>query len=147
MTFKGPGIECGMVKIDIVYEGQLHCSLKHGPSGKVIETDAPKDNHGKGEAFSPTDTVAGALGACMLTIMGIVAQRHEIKLEGAKVQVTKEMVTEPARRIGKLTVIFQMPAGVPPSKRELLERAALTCPVHKSLHPDIEIPVTFNYAD
>ena len=136
-----------MVNIDIVYEGELHCSLKHVPSGAVIATDAPKDNHGKGEAFSPTDMVAGALGACMLTIMGIVAKRHELNLEGTKVQVTKEMVTEPARRIGKLTVTFQIPAGVPASKREVLERAALTCPVHKSLHPDIEIPVSFNYAD
>lgn len=136
-----------MVHIDIVYEGQLHCSLKHGPSGTVIATDAPKDNHGKGEAFSPTDMVSGALGACMLTIMGIVAQRHELKLDGTKVQVIKEMIQEPVRRIGKLTVTFQMPAGIPVEKRKLLENAAHTCPVHKSLHPDIQIPVTFHYPD
>lgn len=136
-----------MVNIDIVYEGQLHCSLKHGPSGMTIATDAPKDNHGKGESFSPTDMVAGALGACMLTIMGIVSQRHEIKLDGTRVQVLKEMIQEPVRRIGKLTVSFKLPKGIPQDKRELLERAAQTCPVHKSLHPDIQVPVTFNYPD
>lgn len=136
-----------MVQIDIVYEGTLHCSLKHGPSGTVIATDAPKDNHGKGEAFSPTDLVASALGACMLTIMGIVADRHQLKIEGAKVQVLKAMVQEPVRRIGKLTVKFEMPAGIPLEKRKLLEHAVHTCPVHKSLHPDIQISVTFRYAD
>ena len=136
-----------MVKIEIVYEGQLHCSLKHGPSDAVITTDAPKDNHGKGEAFSPTDMVAGALGACMLTLMGITAQRHKISLDGTRVQVSKEMVEEPARKIGKLTVIFQIPSEVPPSKRERLERAALTCPVQQSLHTKIEIPVTFEWGE
>lgn len=136
-----------MVNIDIVYEGELHCSLKHAPSGVSIATDAPKDNHGKGESFSPTDMVAGALGACMLTIMGIVAKRHSLAIEGTRVQVLKEMVQEPVRRIGKLTVSFKLPAGIPEDKRKLLENAAHTCPVHKSLHPDIEIPVTFQYAD
>lgn len=136
-----------MVNIDIVYEGSLRCNLKHGPSGVSISTDAPKDNHGKGESFSPTDMVAGALGACMLTIMGIVAQRHALQIEGTRVQVLKEMVQEPVRRIGKLTVSFKLPAGIPEEKRKLLEHAAHTCPVHKSLHPDIEIPVTFQYAD
>lgn len=136
-----------MVKIDIQYEGQLHCSLKHGPSGMEISTDAPKDNHGKGEAFSPTDLVAGALGACMLTIMGIVAQRHNLKIEGARVEITKEMVQEPVRRIGKLTAIFNLPAGIPAAERPVLERAALTCPVHKSLHESIQIETKFNYLD
>ena len=133
--------------MDIIYEGSLHCSLKHGPSGQVITTDAPKDNHGKGESFSPTDMVAGALGACMLTVMGIVAQRHQLKLEGAKVQVLKEMLQEPVRRIGKISVRFELPSGIPADKRKLLENAAHTCPVHKSLHPDIEIPVAFHYPD
>lgn len=134
-----------MVQIDILYEGSLHCSLKHAPSGALISTDAPKDNHGKGEAFSPTDLVAGALGACMMTVMGIVAQRHQLNLEGAKVRVTKEMIQEPVRRIGKLSVIFEMPAEIPVEKRKLLETAAHSCPVHKSLHPDLQIPVTFHY--
>lgn len=136
-----------MVKLHIKYEGGLHCSLTHGPSGSQIATDAPKDNHGKGETFSPTDLVASSLGACMLTIMGIVSQRHNLKIEGTEVEVTKEMVQEPVRRIGKLTVNFKMPAGIPEKGRALLERAALTCPVHKSLHPDIEIPVKFTYPD
>lgn len=136
-----------MVKLHVEYEGGLHCNLTHGPSGSKISTDAPKDNHGKGETFSPTDLVSSALAACMLTIMGIVAERHQIKLEGAKVEVTKEMIQEPVRRIGKLTVNFQMPAGIPQKERILLERAAETCPVHKSLHPDIQIPITFSYPD
>ncbi len=136
-----------MVHMNVSYEGSLRCRLKHGPSGAVVETDAPKDNHGKGEAFSPTDLVSSALGACMLTLMGIFAGRHGVKLEGTEAEVTKEMVQEPARRIGKITVNFKMPAGIPADKRPLIERAALTCPVHKSLHPDIQIPVEFKYPD
>lgn len=136
-----------MVKIEIVYEGGLHCRLKHGPSGAELVTDAPKDNMGKGEAFSPTDLVASALGSCMLTLMGIFAQRHEIDLAGARLSVIKEMVKEPVRRIGRLTVAVEMPRGISERHREGLKRAALTCPVHKSLHPDIEIPVTFHYPD
>jgi putative redox protein len=136
-----------MVKIDISYEGNLHCRLKHGPSGIEIETDAPKDNMGKGEAFSPTDLVAGALGAYMMTIMAIFANRHKIGLTGTKVEVLKEMIQEPTRRIGKLTVHFKMAPGITPGYRQGLEKAALSCPVHKSLHPDIQIPVTFQYPD
>ena len=136
-----------MVNINILYEGELHCSLKHGPSAAEISTDAPKDNHGKGEAFSPTDLVAGALGACMLTIMGIFAKRRQLELTGARVEVTKEMVQEPVRRIGKLTLDFSFPRGIPKDQRPTLERAALTCPVHQSLHPDIEIDAKFNYPD
>ena len=136
-----------MVKINIRYEGDLHCSLVHGPSGAKTETDAPKDNQGKGEAFSPTDLVASGLGACMMTLMGIVAKRHNLALEGTEIEVIKEMIQQPVRRIGKLTVTFTMPKGIPPKERPVLERAAMTCPVHQSLHPDIEIPVKFNYPD
>ena len=136
-----------MVKIDILYEGELHCRLTHGPSGKSIVTDAPKDNMGKGEAFSPTDLTAASLGSCMMTTMAIYAERHGIQLKGTKVEVTKEMVHDPARRIGKLTVIFKMASGIIVSQRQALERAALTCPVHKSLHPDVQVPVTFDYPD
>ena len=136
-----------MVKIDIVYEGALHCRLTHGPSGKQIVTDAPKDNMGKGEAFSPTDLAAASLGSCMMTTMAIYAERHGIPLAGTEVEVTKEMVHDPARRIGKLTVHFKMAPGILAGQRQPLERAALTCPVHKSLHPDIEIPVHFDYAE
>lgn len=136
-----------MVKIEIEYEGDLHTRLTHGPSGAIITTDAPKDNMGKGEAFSPTDMMAGSLGACMLTLMGIVAKRRNIELKSTKVEVTKEMIQEPVRRIGKLTVIFNLPAGIDKKERAILERAALTCPVHQSLHPSIEIPVEFHYPD
>lgn len=136
-----------MVKIGMVYEGGLRCRLRHEPSGDVITTDAPKDNMGKGEAFSPTDLTAAALGSCMLTVMGIAAARHNIDLSGTRAEVIKEMVTQPARRIGKIQVTFQMAKGIDPAKRSLLENAAHACPVHKSLHPDVEIPVEFIYPD
>lgn len=136
-----------MVHIDIAYEGDLHCKITHRPSGTEITTDAPKDNMGKGATFSPTDLVAAALGSCMLTIMGIFANRHGINLKSAHVEVIKEMVQAPERRIGKLPVSFKMPSGIPQSQRETLERAALTCPVHKSLRPDIDIPLAFHYPD
>jgi putative redox protein len=136
-----------MVKIDITYQGQLLCEAVHGPSGTKLATDAPKDNHGKGESFSPTDLVATALGSCMLTIMGIVAQRHDISLEGATVSVVKEMAASPVRRIGRLAVEIRVPGHVADEQRKLLENAARTCPVHKSLHPDVEIPVTFHWGE
>ena len=136
-----------MVRIDAVYEGGLHTSSRHEPSGALLSTDAPKDNEGRGETFSPTDLVATALGTCMLTIMGIAARRKGLKLEGAKVRVEKHMVAEPVRRIGSLEVAFEMPAGLAPAERQVLERAALACPVHQSLHPDIRIPVSFLYPD
>ncbi|HTL47541.1 MAG TPA: OsmC family protein [Verrucomicrobiae bacterium] len=135
-----------MVNIDLTYEGGLHCRLKHGPSGMEIVTDAPKDNMGKGAAFSPTDLTTASLGACMMTLMGIYAQRHGIELAGTKAQITKEMASDP-RRIARVTVVFKMAAGIPADQRPILERAALTCPVHKSLHPDIDKPVRFDYPD
>ena len=134
-----------MVKINIVYEGQLHSALTHEPSGTVINTDAPKDNMGRGEAFSPTDLVAAALGSCMLTVMGIAAARHSIDLKGSTVEVTKEMVTAPVRRIGSISVTLHMASGIPEDKRAILEAAAHSCPVHKSLHPDVQTPIQFIY--
>ncbi len=134
-----------MVEINAVYEGTLRCSAVHGPSGSTIETDAPVDNHGRGERFSPTDLLAGALGSCMMTIMGIFAERHEIDLTGTKVHVIKEMTPEPPRMIARLPVTIEVPLAADHPKRALLEKAALTCPVHLSLHPDIEKPVTFNW--
>lgn len=136
-----------MVKMSIVYEGDLRCRLTHGPSGDQIKTDAPVDNMGKGQAFSPTDLVSAALGACMMTVMGIMANRHSINLTGTTVEVVKEMVTAPIRRIGTITVVFHMAAGIDPQKREMLERAAHSCPVHKSLSPDVQTPVKFVYPD
>ncbi|HJT31334.1 MAG TPA: OsmC family protein [Pirellulales bacterium] len=136
-----------MIEIKISYEGRLRCRAVHGPSGAALSTDAPKDNMGQGESFSPTDLVATALGSCMLTIMGIVAQRHGIDLDGTTVTVGKEMVTAPVRRIGRLSVDIRVPHAVNPEQRSLLENAAYTCPVHKSIHPDIETPVTFHWGD
>ena len=136
-----------MVKMSMVYEGDLRCRLKHGPSGSEIVTDAPVDNQGKGAAFSPTDLVAAALGSCMLTVMGIAARKSNINMDGATTDVQKEMVTEPIRRIGKIHVKIVMPKGIEPGKREFLEKIAHTCPVHKSLHPDLQIPIEFQYPD
>jgi len=135
-----------MVNMKIVYEGQLHCALTHEPSGSVINTDAPKDNMGRGEAFSPTDLVAAALGSCMLTVMGIAAARHNIDLKGTKVEVSKAMVAAPVRRIGSIGVILHMAPGIPQDKRSMLEAAAHSCPVHKSLHPDVQTPIQFIYS-
>jgi putative redox protein len=137
-----------MVKIEIVYEGGLHCRLKHGPSGAGFGTDAPKDNEGKGESFSPTDLLASALGSCILTTMGIFAKRHGIPFEGARAEVTKEMTSPPAvRRIARLSADVYMPAGLSAEHRVALEKAGLSCPVHKSLHPDVETPVRLHYPD
>jgi putative redox protein len=134
-----------MVKVSLRYEGGLRCAATHGPSGQKVFTDAPVDNHGRGESFSPTDLVATALGGCMATIMGIVAQRHDIDLEGMEVEVTKEMSADTPRRISRLTTTIRVPLPADHPKRTLLENGALTCPVHHSLHPDIDKPVTFDW--
>ncbi len=130
-----------MVEITTTYEGQLRCKSIHGPSGQTLETDAPVDNNGKGETFSPTDLVATALGNCMLTIMAIVAERREIPLDGLKVKVEKVMSEDMPRRISKLPVRIEMPIAGDSPLKELFINAALTCPVHQSLHPAIEIPI------
>ena len=139
------------VEVNLVYQGGLRCQATHGPSQSTLLTDAPLDNHGKGEAFSPTDLVATGLGACMMTIMGIVAERNGWDLTGMTTHVTKEMVTVPARRIGKLTVTITIPKAVAAvlsaGDRTKLENAAHTCPVHHSLHPDIEIPINFVWGE
>jgi putative redox protein len=135
-----------MVQVKIAYQGQLHCLATHGPSGASITTDAPVDNMGKGEFFSPTDLVGTALGTCIMTIMGIVAQRNNISLEGMTATVVKEMVSQPARRIGKLTLTIDVPTRVSQEDRQRLENAAHTCPVKRSLHPDVEVQISFNWA-
>src|SRR2546429_1356164 len=109
-----------MVEITISYPGQLRCAATHCPSGTTLNTDAPKDNMGRGEAFSPTDLVATALGTCMLTTMGIVAQRHNIDITGARVRVTKEMVSQPSRRVGTLGVEIVMPRELSDDDRKRL---------------------------
>ena len=132
-----------MVTIDIEYKGDLRCEAIHQPSGTRLNTDAPKDNHGKGESFSATDLVATALGTCMLTIMGIVARNSNLDLKGTQVTVQKEMVATPLRRIGKLGVKIKVPGKFTDEQKKQLEYAAFTCPVHKSLHPGVQIPVEF----
>ena len=135
-----------MVTIDIEYQGDLRCEAVHQSSGTHLKTDAPKDNQGKGESFSPSDLVATALGTCMLTIMGIAARNMNIDIKGTRVTVQKEMVLTPVRRIGKLTVKISVPGRLTGEQKQKLENAAHTCPVHKSLHPDIHIPVEFVWA-
>jgi putative redox protein len=134
-----------MVTIHSLYQGDLRAQATHGPSKTQLVTDAPVDNQGKGESFSPTDLVATALGTCMLTTMGIVAKRHGWRLEGATATVEKHMVADPERRIGRLSVAIRVPGTFGEKERALLERTAHTCPVHKSLHPKVEIPVTFHW--
>ncbi|MBI3510140.1 MAG: OsmC family protein [Bacteroidetes bacterium] len=130
---------------DIEYSGELRTTAVHLRSGKVIITDAPPDNNGKGEAFSPTDLMSTSLGSCMLTIMGIIAARHQIDLRGTKVSISKFMGTDP-RRVTGIKVEMKMPAlELNSEQKRLLENAALTCPVAKSLHPDIKQDVTFQW--
>jgi putative redox protein len=134
-----------MVTIDIEYQGDLRNEAVHQPSGTRLKTDAPKDNFGKGESFSPTDLVATALGSCMLTLMGIAARSLNVDLKGTRVTVQKEMTPAP-RRIAKLAVKIIVPVKLTPEQKQKLEQAALTCPVHKSLHPDVQLPVEFVWA-
>ena len=122
-----------MTRIDSRYSGQLRCHSQHGPSGSTLETDAPTDNQGQGERFSPTDLVATALSTCMLTIMGIVADRHGLNLEGTAARVEKTMTSEAPRRIAQLSVWVELPAVLEPQQRALLQRAAENCPVKLSL--------------
>ena len=135
------------VQIEMTYDGQLRTTAKHGPSGNTLITDAPVDNHGRGESFSPTDLVATALGTCMATVMGILAERHAIDLRGMRVTVRKEMVQTPVRRIGRLTTDIHVPLPADHPHREMLERSVHSCPVHASLHPDVEKPVTFHWQE
>jgi len=128
-----------MVEILLAYEGDLHCSAVHVPSGTKLVTDAPKDNNGRGESFSPTDLVATALASCMATVMGIVARRKEIALEGMTVSARKYMSEDQPRRISRLELDLRMPLPADHSERKIFESAARGCPVHHSLHPDIEV--------
>ena len=129
----------------VEYKGQLRTEAKHLRSGSVIVTDAPIDNQGKGEAFSPTDLVATALASCMITIMGIVAERDGINIEGVIADVDKIMSKEP-RRIGEIKIIITFKSKLTTDQRGKLERAAKTCPVSGSLHEDLKETIEFSYA-
>jgi putative redox protein len=129
-----------MVTIRATYAGDLCCTAVHGPSGSTLQTDAPKDNDGLGRFFSPTDLVATALGTCILTTMGIVARRNGIELRGASVTVEKHMQSSP-RRIARLPCEVRVAGAFSADQKKLLEATAHACPVHKSLHPDIDAPI------
>ena len=129
---------------EIVYQGDLRTSCIHIQSGTQILTDAPTDNHGKGEAFSPTDLVATALGSCMVSIMAIKSKDLELDLENSTVEVTKIMQAEP-RKISRIEVVLNMTIETTEKNKIILERAAMHCPVLLSLHPDIEKEVVFNW--
>lgn len=130
----------------VIYTGHLRTEATHLKSGTIIETDAPTDNNGKGERFSPTDLVATALASCMMTIMGIAANTHNINIVGTTCEMEKIMVSDP-RRIGTIRVEMTFPEGLSftAKEKQILEKAALTCPVYQSLHPDINKDVHFHW--
>jgi putative redox protein len=134
-----------MVQINVRYQGELRCEAAHGPSGAKLVTDAPVDNQGKGESFSPTDLVAAGLGTCIATIMGIVARRDQIDLTGLQITVEKEMSATPPRRIAKLGTRIVMPVGLTDQQKGKLEKAAHTCPVHQTLQGAVDMPIEFVY--
>ena len=129
-----------------IYKGNLRNEVTHVQSGTKILTDAPLDNHGKGESFSPTDLLASSLGCCMLTIMGISAQSYGFSLEGTRVETEKIMGTDP-RRVVEIKIDFHFPEGsnFTPQQKRIIESAAKTCPVANSLHPDLKKTINFNW--
>ena len=134
-----------MVEIKLSYEGDLHCSAIHTPSGDTLVTDAPVDNNGRGQAFSPTDLVATALASCVATVIGIVAKRKEIAVDGMTVVARKFMSDDSPRRISRLELDIGMPLPASCPDRIILESAARGCPVHHSIHPDIEVVMKWNW--
>jgi putative redox protein len=130
----------------IIYKGELRCSATHNQSGTLIETDAPTDNRGKGERFSPTDLLCVSLGTCVITTMGIKAADMGIDLSGATLQVQKHMFSDP-RRVGKIDVLLKFPVSLKPNEKNktILQRAGDTCPVKKSIHPDIETNIEYDW--
>jgi putative redox protein len=136
-----------MVTITAVYDGKLRCTATHEPSGATLSTDAPRDNEGLGQSFSPTDLVATALATCTITIMGIVARREGIPIEGTRSRVVKQMAAQPTRRIAALPLEITVPGKLTDVQRKKLEAAAHSCPVHASLRPDVHAPITFVYPD
>jgi len=133
------------VTLNVVYDGDLECTLTHGPSGGTFRTDAPVDNTGLGRRISPTDLVGAAMGSCMLTVMGIVARDRGWDMTGATARVVKDMGAVPRRHIAKLAVDITLPAALDKKARESLERTALTCPVHASLGPLTKVELNFHY--
>jgi putative redox protein len=145
MTMSQPSSPTGVVMSVESSPGFL-CKLEHGPSGTRITTEAPKDNGGTGMSFSPTDLVGAALASCVLTTMALVASRENIPLGEARARVEKRM-TPPPRRIGELVLEIEMPAGLSAAQRTRMEETAHGCPVSRSLHPDVKLPMSFRYPD
>jgi putative redox protein len=139
--------EKNMVPISIAYKGELRCGATHDKSGVQLITDAPADNQGKGESFSPTDLVATALGTCMITTMGIAAQKDGVLLAGTTIAIEKHMTAVPPRKIAKLVATLNMTTGIPKNYRAKTESIGHNCPVIKSLHPDVELDIQFHYPD
>ena len=134
-----------MAGIDIYYEGNLSTRCIHEENDAEIITDAPKDNHGRGAMFSPTDLVGAALGSCVITLMGIAAEKLKIDISGTKAHVEKEMQTKPIRRIGKIIVKISCPKDFAPEIKTQLEKAGAQCPVHHSLHPEMVQEILFTW--
>jgi uncharacterized OsmC-like protein len=132
-----------MVKITGEYQGGLHCTAVHEPSGNALTTDAPKDNQGRGAAFSPTDLVATAYATCVATTMAIAARLHGVELGGFRYEVTNEMSAAAPRRIARLVLRVWLPAEASKLPPDVLERAAHGCPVHRSLAPEVEKVIEF----
>jgi putative redox protein len=136
-----------MVQQNISYLGELRCEAIHGPSSVHLITDAPTDNQGKGESFSPTDLVVTALATCIITTAGIIAQREHVNLEGTKIYAEKHMSTDSPRRIVKVVLDFDMPKSIPLNFRTKLKATAASCPVKQSMHPDVEVDMSFRFPD
>jgi putative redox protein len=133
-----------MVKMTGIYKGEKRCALEHTSSKSKISTDAPKDNNGKGESFSPTDLTAASLGSCMLTVMAIAVEKEKFKLQGSEFEVEKHMQSDP-RKIAQLKLKISVRTNLPKERRPWLEKIAHECPVRLSLHPDIKVEVEFIY--
>jgi len=133
-----------MTTVSCTYSGGLHCQASHGPSGALLATDAPVDNQGRGESFSPTDLVGTALVSCILTVMGIVAARHGLAIEGASARVEKTMTSSGERRIAALEAWVQLPEGLGQEQRALLIQAGDSCPVKRSIEE--AIPITLHWS-
>lgn len=136
-----------MVPFTITYDGSLRCTATHGPSNTTLATDAPKDNHGRGESFSPTDLTATALATCIITTMAIQTRNENLPLAGIRAEVEKHMTTTPPRRVARIVVRLHMPRGIPVTVRERLTTIAHNCPVALSLHPEVLQDVSFHYPD
>ena len=134
-----------MVEMTVSYDGGLRCTASHGPSGSTLETDAPRDNCGKGERFSPTDLIGVALATCIATTLGIVAERKGWSIDGMAIRLEKHMTSEGPRRIARLPLVITMPPSFPVDARSEAERVMRTCPVTRCLHPDVDVTMQITW--